>query len=31
VDILKTDALKGYNDDEVESFITEHLSDYDEL
>ena len=31
VDILKTDALKGYNDDEVESFIEDHLSDYDEL
>ena len=31
VDILKTDALRGYNDDEVETFVTEHLSDYDEL
>ena len=31
VDILKTDALKGYNDDEVESFVEDHLSDYDEL
>lgn len=31
VDILKTDALRGYNDDEVEVFVTEHLSDYDEL
>ena len=31
VDILKTDALKGYSDDEVESFIEDHLSDYDEL
>ena len=30
-DILKTDALKGWEDDEVESFIEEHLSDYDEL
>lgn len=31
VEILKTDALRGYNDDEVETFVTEHLSDYDEL
>lgn len=31
VDILKTDALKGYSDDEVETFIEQHLSDYDEL
>lgn len=31
VDILKTDALRGFNDDEVETFVIEHLSDYDEL
>ena len=31
VDILKTDALKGCEDDEVESFIEENLSYYDEL
>ncbi len=31
MDILKTDALKGYKDDEVESFVESHLSDYDEL
>ena len=31
VDILKTDALKGCSNDEVESFVEEHLSDYDEL
>lgn len=31
VDILKTDALKGCEDNEVESFIIENLSCYDEL
>ena len=31
VDILKTDTLKGCSDDEVETFIEQHLSDYDEL
>lgn len=31
VDILKSEALKGYSKDEIEVFIDEHLSDYDEL
>ena len=31
VDILKSDALKGYEDDEVREFVDNHLSDYDEL
>ena len=31
VDILKTDALRGFDNDEVETFVVEHLSDYDEL
>ena len=31
VDILKSDALKGYKDDEIEEFVNNHLSDYDEL
>ena len=31
VDILKADALKGYSNDEIENFVEEHLSDYDEL
>lgn len=31
VDILKSDALKGYEDDEVREFIDNHLSDYDDL
>lgn len=31
VDILKSDALKDYEDDEVREFVDNHLSDYDEL
>ena len=31
VDILKSDALKGYKDNEIEEFVNNHLSDYDEL
>lgn len=31
VDILKSDALKGYEDDEIRDFVDNHLSDYDEL
>ena len=31
VDILKSDALKGYEDNEIEEFVDNHLSDYDEL
>ena len=31
VDILKTDSLKGYSDDEIAVFVKQHLSDYDEL
>lgn len=31
VDILKSETLKGYSKDEIEVFIDEHLSDYDEL
>jgi len=31
VDILKSDALKGCTNDEIEMFINEHLNDYDEL
>ncbi len=31
VDILKSDSLKGYTDDEVQAFVVEHLSVYDEL
>lgn len=31
VDILKSDALKGCTNDEIELFINEHLNDYDEL
>lgn len=31
VDILKSDALKGYADNEIEEFVDSHLSDYDEL
>lgn len=31
VDILKSDALKGYADNEIEEFIDNHLSDYDKL
>lgn len=31
VDILKTDSLKGYTNDEIELFVKEHLSIYDEL
>lgn len=31
VDILKSDALKGYSDNEIEEFVDSHLSDYDEL
>lgn len=31
VDILKSDALKGYGDNEIEEFVDNHLSDYDEL
>lgn len=31
VDILKSEALKGYSKDEIKVFIDEHLSDYDEL
>ena len=31
VDILKSDSLKGYTDDEIELFVKEHLSIYDEL
>lgn len=31
VDILKSDALKGYKDNEIEEFVDNHLSDYDEL
>ena len=30
-DILKSDALKGYKDNEIEEFVNNHLSDYDEL
>lgn len=31
VDILKSDALKGYEDNEIEEFVDNHLSNYDEL
>ena len=31
VDILKSDALKDYEDNEIEEFVDNHLSDYDEL
>ena len=31
VDILKSDALKGYENNEIEVFVNNHLSDYDEL
>ena len=31
VDILKSDALKGYENNEIEEFVNNHLSDYDEL
>ena len=31
VDILKSDTLKGYEDDEIRDFVDNHLSDYDEL
>lgn len=31
VDILKTEALKGYSNDEIEAFIEHNLSDYDDL
>ena len=31
VDILKSDSLKGCTNDEIETFINEHLNDYDEL
>ena len=31
MDILKSDALKGYEDDEIRDFVDNHLSDYDEL
>ena len=31
VDILKSDALKGYKNNEIEEFVNNHLSDYDEL
>ncbi len=31
VDILKSDSLKGCNNDEIEMFVKEHLSIYDEL
>lgn len=31
VDILKSDVLKGYDDNEIEEFVDNHLSDYDEL
>ena len=31
VDILKSDSLKGYTNDEIELFVKEHLSIYDEL
>lgn len=31
VDILKTDALKGRSNDEIEAFIEHNLSDYDDL
>ena len=31
VDILKSDALKAATNDEIEMFINEHLSDYDDL
>lgn len=31
VDILKSDALKGYENDEISDFVDNHLSDYDEL
>ena len=31
VDILKSDALKGYENNEIEEFVDNHLSDYDEL
>ena len=31
VDILKSYALKGYKDNEIEEFVDNHLSDYDEL
>ena len=31
VNILKSDALKGYKDNEIEEFVNNHLSDYDEL
>ena len=31
VDILKSEALKGYEDDEIRDFVDNHLSDYDEL
>ena len=31
VDILKTDALKSYEYNEIEEFVDNHLSDYDEL
>ena len=31
VDILKSDALKSYEYNEIEEFVDNHLSDYDEL
>ena len=31
VDILKSDSLNGYTNDEIELFVKEHLSIYDEL
>ena len=31
VDILKSDSLKGWSNDEIEIFVKEHLSIYDEL